>query len=55
MLYVFINFDKQLLPWQPVCYSIGQPHYPSTQKSEIGQSDGITNLKNQKINDLVFK
>ena len=28
---------------------------PITQKSKIGQSDGITNLKNEKDNELVFK
>ena len=28
---------------------------PITQKSKIGQSDGITNFKNEKDNDLVFK
>ena len=28
MIYVFINFDYHLLPWQPVCYAIGQPTLP---------------------------
>ena len=28
---------------------------PITQKSNIGQSDGITNLKNEKDNEFVFK
>ena len=29
--------------------------YPITQKSKMSQSDGATNLKNQKDNELVFK
>ena len=28
MIYVFIDFDYHLLPWQPVCYAIGQPTLP---------------------------
>ena len=49
MIYVFINFDYHLFPWQPVCYPMGRPTLPITQKSKIGQSDRITNLKYQRI------
>ena len=28
MIYVFLDFAYHLLPWQPVCYAIGQPTLP---------------------------
>ena len=38
MIYVLINFDYHLLPWQLVCYPMGRPtlaYYPKIQNRSI--------------------